>query len=81
MLISFIVTPSDFIKSIALLYVLSVVPKPGIVMPRISLDGLPISFIASTATRSASVESRPPEMPITQPFEPTCSSLLASPAA
>ena len=81
MFISMILTPSDLISSIALLYVLSVVPKPGMVMPMTSVTGLPSDLTASTATSSASVESSPPLIPITQPFEPTCSILFARPAA
>ena len=41
------------------------VPKQGIVMPWISVRGLPKRCIVRTATSSARVESRPPEIPIT----------------
>ena len=54
-------------------------PKPGIVIPKMFSTGLLRSFIASTLTRSASVLSRPPLIPITHPCDDTCSSLFASP--
>ena len=43
----------------------SVVPKQGMVMPTTSVAGLPVLRAASVATRSASVESSPPETPMT----------------
>lgn len=56
---------SAFISSTALLYVISVVPKPGIVTHIMFSLGSDNISIALTATRSASVESSPPEIPIT----------------
>ena len=40
-------------------------PKAGIVMPTTSHNGLLSSFAQRAVTRSATVESRPPETPIT----------------
>ena len=63
--ISSFVTPNDSIKSSELLYVRSVVPKQGIVMPTTLPGSLPESRAACVATSSARVESSPPETPIT----------------
>ena len=60
------VTFSDFISSTALSCVRSVVPKPGIVTPMIPLRSNPSTSNVRTATRRASVESNPPDMPITR---------------
>ena len=59
-------TFSDFISSTALSCVRSVVPKPGIVTPMIPLRSNPSTSNVRTATRRASVESNPPDMPITR---------------
>ena len=57
---SHIFTAFDFVRF--------VVPKHGIVTATISVIGLPSSFIALAHTRSASVLSSPPEIPITAVF-------------
>ena len=65
----------------ALLYVRSVVPNAGIVMAWMPLLSIPRRSNAFAVTSSASVESRPPEMPMTAVFAPICSSLFLSPSA
>ena len=72
--------PNDFIRSIALWYVRSVVPKPGIVIPRIPFRDNPSLSKVFTQTSSASVESRPPEIPTTAVLAPVWTNLCASPA-
>ena len=59
------VVPSAAISALALLWVDSEVAKPGMVKARMSLRGRPSRSIASAATISAWVESRPPLIPIT----------------
>ena len=59
------VAPSFFVSVTALLYVLSVVPKHGIVTERIFSLGMPSISKALAVTRSARVESSPPEIPTT----------------
>ena len=57
-------TPRCSIRATALVRVRSVVPKPGIVRPWTSRRSRPSMSQVVTATKSASVESRPPEMPM-----------------
>lgn len=64
----------------ALLRVLSVVPNPGMVTARMSDAGRPRSRQARAQMSRASVESSPPEMPITSRWTRACSILLAIPA-
>ena len=64
MLISRIVIPRLSISTIALLYVRSVVPNPGIVTPIIPLRLNPNLSKVFAATSKASVESKPPLIPI-----------------
>ena len=59
-------TPRCSIRARALVRVRWVVPKPGIVRPWISRRSRPSMSQVVTATSSASVESRPPEMPMIQ---------------
>lgn len=59
------VTPSERISLCALLFVPSLVAKPGRVKARMSLRGRPARSMARAATISACVESRPPETPMT----------------
>ncbi len=78
--ISFTVTPADFISARALLYVLPVVPNPGMVIPMMFCRGRFSKSKVLTATSNASVESSPPETPMVIVFTPVCSNLLANPA-
>ncbi len=59
------VMPRDSIRWIALLLVPSLVAKPGIVKPMMSVRGRPSRSIALAATISAWVESSPPLTPMT----------------
>ena len=75
------VTPNAFIRHSALLRVLPVVPNPGMERPMI-----PHGFSCSLSNTllhisNASVESNPPETPITTWSIPVCTSRLASPIA
>ena len=79
MLISLSVAPSFSLILTALLYVLSVVPKQGIVTHVIPFLSSPERSNALTVTSSASVESSPPDIPITALLQPVCSSLFLSP--
>ena len=79
MLISLKSHPNSLISSTAFKYVLSVVPKPGIVTACIPFLSSPNASKAFTVTRSANVESRPPEIPITTFEHPVCSRRLLSP--
>ena len=72
--------PRSFMMVNALLYVLSVVPKPGIVTAMIFFVSRPSILKVSTQTSSASVESRPPEIPTTAVLAWACSILFARPA-
>ena len=65
MFISLKSVPSSRHKSKALLYVLSVVPKPGIVIVTIFFLSRFKSSKVLTITRRANVESRPPDIPTT----------------
>ena len=71
--------PSSSQRISALLLVLLVVPKQGMVTARISVMGLPVSFMALAATRRARHESSPPEIPITALLALAAASLLARP--
>lgn len=64
----------------ALSCVLSVVPKPGIVTARMSEAGRFSARQAREQMSRASVESSPPEMPMTSRCAQVCSILLARPA-
>ena len=75
------VAPRHFMRFTALSYVLSVVPNPGIVTAAISLWSFPSRSKAFTVTRSASVESRPPDIPITAVLQLVCSNRFFSPIA
>ena len=80
MLISRIVMPNASMSFVALLWVLSVVPNPGIVTPTIPfLSSLSLSNVIADASR-ARVESNPPEIPMTADFALVCFSRLANPA-
>jgi len=57
-----------------------VVPKPGIVTPIIFLRDKPNLSKVLTQTSKASVESNPPEIPITAVLAPVCTRRCASPA-
>ena len=59
------VAPIRSARMTALFLVRSVVPKQGIVTAKISVLGRPRRSAVFAATKSASVESKPPEMPIT----------------
>ena len=59
------VAPRHSISFTALSYVRSVVPNPGMVTAMIPLRSLPDKSNARTVTRSARVESSPPEIPTT----------------
>ncbi len=63
----------------ALLFVVVDVAKPGIVTPRMLARGRPRLSIAWHATRSACVESRPPETPMTSRSMPVADNRVASP--
>ena len=65
----------------ALLYVRSVVPKHGIVTERIFSLGIPNKSNALAVTRSASVESSPPEIPTTALFTPVWARRFFKPIA
>ena len=80
MFISRRVTPSDFTSLTALVYVLSVVPKPGMVMAMMPFRSRLSLSKASTQTSSARVESRPPLTPMTMVSALVCSMRLASPS-
>ena len=56
-----------------------VVPKPGMVRPRIRRAARRAGRTSCTATSSASVESSPPETPMATGGVPMCSSRLARP--
>ena len=79
--ISRMVVPRLFISSMALLYVRSVVPNPGIVTAIISLWSFFRMSKEWAVTSRASVESSPPEIPITHVVACACSIRLASPDA
>ena len=64
--ISLIVTPKARISVRALLYVRSVVPNPGMVIPMIPLRSSFSLSKALAATSSARVLSRPPDTPTTR---------------
>ncbi|MNE41511.1 hypothetical protein D3C80_1355870 [compost metagenome] len=70
MSISAPVTARAFISAQALDFVPSDVAKPGMVKARIPVRGSFNRSKARQATRSAWVESRPPETPITRAFDP-----------
>jgi len=73
------VHPNFSIIETALVYVLSVVPKPGIVtaiIPFLSRFNL---SKALAVTNNANVESRPPEIPTTAFLQLVCSNLFLSP--
>ena len=80
MLISCIVMPRRSIRVIALLYVLSVVPKPGIVTPTIPSLLIPSLSKVFTHTKRASVESNPPLIPRMTFLLCVCMIRFASPA-
>ena len=63
----------------ALVHVRRLVPMPGMVTARIPFRSRPSISKAWTATSSANVESRPPEMPMTIRLDSVCFSLLAKP--
>ena len=75
------VAPNAFVSSTALLYVLSVVPKQGIVTHIMPFLSKPASSKALFATIRACVESRPPLIPITTFLVPICSILFFKPKA
>ncbi len=66
-------------RAIALLFVWSLVAKPGIVKARMSLRGRPSRSIALAATMSACVLSRPPLTPMTIFGAPMAVSRCSSP--
>ena len=68
-------------RYVALFFVRVVVPKPGIVMPMILSLLHPSFSYAMAVTRSASVLSRPPDMPIIAVLQPIWLSLFARPVA
>ena len=72
------VMPSDAIRARALSCVRSEVPKPGMVTPMMPSRGSFKRSKAAMATMSASVESSPPEMPITARRRPMWRSRSAS---
>ena len=72
--------PSFAASFAALPRVRRLVPKPGIVTAQMKGGGSPSSTHVFAQTRSASVESSPPETPTTSRFAPVCSMRLASPA-
>ncbi len=76
MFISAKLQPRLSVNACAFDLVLSVVPKQGMEIPKIPFLFIPISSKAFTAARRASVESRPPEIPMTAVFDLVCSSLL-----
>ena len=80
MLISSDVTCKEVIRETALVWVRSVVPNPGIVMPTIPFRGSPSLSKVFTQTNNARVESNPPEMPSTTVWHPVCTRRLAKPA-
>ena len=81
MFISLKSVPNSLHNSIALLYVLSVVPNPGIVIVTIFFLSNLRSSNVLTITRRAKVESSPPEIPTTAFLHLVCSNLLAKEAA
>ena len=68
--ISLDVIPRSSISLWAFERVRLLVPKPGIVTPMIPSRGKPIKSKVATVLKRASVESRPPEIPITTFFAP-----------
>ena len=62
-------------KVVAFVFVVSVVPKPGIVYPNTARRDHPRTSAVLTATSKASVESSPPETPITIERAPHVTSL------
>ena len=78
---SFKEAPSFFVSVQALVYVRSVVPKQGMVTAVISDGDRPSREKAREVTSSASVESRPPEIPMTALLQPVCSSRFFRPMA
>ena len=68
--ISLDVIPRSSISLWAFVRVRLLVPKPGIVTPMIPSRGKPIKSKVATVLKRASVESRPPEIPITTFFAP-----------
>ena len=62
---SWSVAPSFFVKTHAFWYVLSVVPKQGIVTASMQLLSIPCKSNAFAVTSNANVESNPPEIPTT----------------
>ena len=71
--------PSSLTRSTALFFVLSDVPKHGIVTQIMSFLLYFKRSKAFTVTRSASVESRPPEIPITAALDLMWAILLTRP--
>ena len=80
MLISRMSHPSSSISVVELLFVRFVVPNPGIVIPVTVSGGSPRFFTACADTRSASVESSPPDTPTTIHDACVASILLCRPA-
>ena len=80
MLISLISHPRSSMSLWEFPFVLPVVPKPGMVIPIRVFDGSPRFFTAWADTRSARVESSPPDTPTTMQAAWVASSLLSRPA-
>ena len=73
-------TPKSSASKTALFFVRFVVPNPGIVSDKISNAGRFSNLNVSATTSNASVESRPPESPITARLEREASRRFARPA-
>ena len=81
MLTSRSVAPSASAMTVALPCVRSVVPKPGMVTAMMPERSIPRMSKARAQTSSASVESSPPDTPMTAVCECVCASLFARPCA
>ena len=72
------VAPDSIIKFFEFVYVLSLVPKPGIVMAITFFKSISKALNARIHTKKAKVESLPPDIPITAFGLFSCNNLLAN---